>query len=422
MKRIGRLHVLITIILISIVLSTAFALTASRISGSFQSNGKIVYKPEYVVYEESSMYYAQAANGNIAFSSTNATTVINYAIGNLTNGGTTSGGTIFLKAGTYSNTTAAQQINPHGYDNIILEGEGDSTVINGLCLIIGSNWEVRNLKFVGSPSPSAVFFSAYGSNIENVTCENILFDSLGMSTSAGFEVYMHLSRTVQNLEFIDCKAVNCSGRLFWYEEDPDYISPVVKDVWFTRCQAINCGRYANISDWVCGFDFEGFSNTTTIENVFFTDCLAKGSWREGFHFEFAPIKKNIILSGCVAEDNGQVGRGVGSPNVVWYAFGYLLSSGISAINCISRNCSGAGFYFKDTVVNDTVTITNCKDYNSYIGILSELYSGGTAVIDGFCSYNATYLPLYLVAPGASDILTNILVDGKPYVPTQPQPT
>jgi hypothetical protein len=216
---------------------------------------------------------------------------------------------------------------------------------------------------------------------------------------------------VQNLNFIDCKAVNCSGRLFWVEPDPDQVATTLKDVWFTRCQAINCGRYANISNWVCGFDFE---NINLIENVFLTDCKAVGCWNEGFHFEFSPMKRNIILSACVAEDNGQAGRGSNPPSVVWYAFGYLLSSGISATDCIARNNSGAGFYFEDTVVNDTVTITNCKDYNSYIGLLSTGYVGGRAVINGFCSYNATYLGVDLYSSGGSDILTNILVDGVPY--------
>jgi parallel beta-helix repeat protein len=117
MKRIDRMHVLITTILISIVLSAAFALAASRISVSFQSNGKIVHKPEYIIYEEGSMYYAQAANGNIAFSSTNAATVINSAFGNLTSGRTWQE-TVYLKG----NFTMTSPIIIPSYTHFVLDG------------------------------------------------------------------------------------------------------------------------------------------------------------------------------------------------------------------------------------------------------------------------------------------------------------
>lgn len=349
-----------------------------------RTDGTITYTNAlYIIYTDGTITYAKnGTTGTIDYWSTDPTTTINNVIIRLGS----AGGVIHIMPGVYSNVTSSQTIDPTGQSNIILEGEGDSTVIDSICINVGDNWVVSNLKFTGNPIPAGIFISAHSVNVENVTCQNVLFDSLGkgLGTAAAVEAYV-ANHTVQNLKFIDCKAVNCSGRGWWFEAEPGHVSATVKDVWFTRCQAIDCARYGNYSNWDSGFDFE---NVDLLENIFLTDCKAKGSWREGFHFEFAPIKRNVVLTGCVAEDNGQAGRGTGTPSVAWYGFGFLLSSGISAVNCTARNNSAAGFYFKNTFENESVNIVDCRDFNSYIGLLSDSYTAGKAVIDDFYSYAA----------------------------------
>jgi len=100
------------------------------------------------------------STGQILFYSTNAGAVINHAIGNLT-----SGGTIFIKAGTYTFTTApiifgSQEaaIGSTSINNIELYGEGNATILSagtnlnaGIIGVYGvKNWYIHDLQIDGN--------------------------------------------------------------------------------------------------------------------------------------------------------------------------------------------------------------------------------------------------------------------------------
>lgn len=98
----------------------------------------------------STIYMRNGSTGAIEWSSSNASAVINACIGNLTDGGR-----IFVKAGTY---LTSAPISDQNQDNIILIGEGTSTILrlsnsindDIICLESVSGWKIAYLQLDGN--------------------------------------------------------------------------------------------------------------------------------------------------------------------------------------------------------------------------------------------------------------------------------
>jgi len=171
---------------------------------------------------------------------------------------------------------------------------------------------------------------------------------------AAFEIYA-ANETIEDIEFINCRAINCGGIGFFNDGEGEIKK--IKNVRYINCKAINCGRYSRYNDWIVGFDL---AENVDLEDCLVVNCLAEGSWESGFHFESSPIKKNVMLIGCISKDNG---KDKPSPT---YGAGYVISSGVSLIGCISIE-NHVGFRIRNNK-EDTIQISGCKDYRSDIGL------------------------------------------------------
>jgi len=112
----------IALVLIACLVSSSIVYYVFAVSPSSTftiSSGVYPGAPSYTVWREGSNYFAKDANGEIDYSGTNASYVIESAINALT-----AGGKIFIKAGTYILSATLNLVN-----NLILEGEGFSTIL-----------------------------------------------------------------------------------------------------------------------------------------------------------------------------------------------------------------------------------------------------------------------------------------------------
>jgi len=108
-------------VIIGVLLGAYIGFSASPSTTQMISGGIYPGAPSYTIWKEGSNYFAKNSNGEIEFSGTNASQVINNAINSLT-----SGGKIFLRAGNYILDTPIQL-----RSGITLEGEilaGDNTL------------------------------------------------------------------------------------------------------------------------------------------------------------------------------------------------------------------------------------------------------------------------------------------------------
>lgn len=126
----------------------------------------------YNIFTDGSTYYAKnGATGVVDYSGATASTVINSAIS-----ASTSGGTVFLKAGTYtiSSTISVTQ-------SVILKGEGTATVLNVASGVHGitvaaSDVTIQELYIVGSGSGTGEGIHL-NNGVDRVTIQNNRIDT-----------------------------------------------------------------------------------------------------------------------------------------------------------------------------------------------------------------------------------------------------
>jgi len=132
--------------IIGVLLGAYIGFSASPSSTLMIMGGVYPGAPSYTIWNEGSNYFAKNSNGEIEFSGTNATQVIINAIHENTK--------VFIKAGTYTiDSTIVKAV-----DNVIIEGEGnatiikvkDNTAINAFNITNVSGWTIRNLQIDGN--------------------------------------------------------------------------------------------------------------------------------------------------------------------------------------------------------------------------------------------------------------------------------
>lgn len=137
-----------------------------------------------------------------------------------------------------------------------------------------------------------------------------------------------------------------------------------RNVRYTDCRATNCGLNSRYNAWVTGFDFAELNDIDGLQVV---RCIAEGTWESGFHFEYSPVKKNVVFTDCIARNNGK------KPFPPYYDLGgeYYFGGGFFCAkgeykfyNCLAERNSAYGFFFS---YPDGVYLYDCVERETGYG-------------------------------------------------------
>ena len=320
----------------------------------------------YTVFTDGTNYFMKnGTTGNIDFSSTNASKIINWAIGNLT-----SGGRVFVKAGSYN-----VSMNVVVGSNVEVVGEG-----KGSTLFLGVNQSNQQL--------------FYGLNIENVTLRSLHLSGKNTNNTNEFGVYFINSSNI--------KIQECSFENFWgtssysvyyvgcnfscvdgcYFEGGQNSAVTLTDCRWSeiiRCKSYNCPVSVLGS---AAFVIFGTSSLGSYQ-CSIVDCVADLSQEHGFQIYQYSYNCSVVggtVSNCV-----DTGVCLGNPAAVNTCVGIkcvgvtvsACGSGIILYNkeavvsgCVVNNCTGNGIYLHDVNVNGSV-VSGCFVMRTNNGIAVE---------------------------------------------------
>jgi len=165
------------------------------------------------------------------------------------------------------------------------------------------------------------------------------------------------NKNIENIEFTRCTA-DSPGTYGFLHSSWGTPYKVHRNVTYTDCRAIDCGRYSAYNPWVTGFDFAELNDIETLRVV---NCTAEGTLESGFHFEYGPAKKDVVLTDCISRDNGQKAfpqkYSLGGED--YFGAGYYAPRGEYVFeNCTAEGNSAYGFFFS---YPDGVYLYDCVD-------------------------------------------------------------
>lgn len=338
----------------------------SNLSNYLTGFGADVSSASYVVFADGANYFMKnGTTGQIDAYGTNASQIINWAIGNLT-----SGGRVFVKAGSYNVST-----NVVVGSNVEVVGEG-----KGSTLFLGVNQSNQQL--------------FYGLNIENVTLRSLHLSGKNTNNTNEFGVYFINSSNI--------KIQECSFENFWgtssysvyyvgcnfscvdgcYFEGGQNSAVTLTDCRWSeiiRCKSYNCPVSVLGS---AAFVIFGTSSLGSYQ-CSIVDCVADLSQEHGFQIYQYSYNCSVVggtVSNCV-----DTGVCLGNPAVVNTCVGIkcvgvtvsACGSGIILYNkeavvsgCVVNNCTGNGIYLHDVNVNGSV-VSGCFVMRTNNGIAVE---------------------------------------------------
>ena len=268
------------------------------------------------------------------------------------------GGTVQLTAGTFN---CAGSILPKAHTT--LSGQGDDTTFirftnDGILrvdteYVTLENFHVEGTGYSASRDFGVVYIRAGHNAVRDVTgTADRTIQALFYVRSVGLG-----NKNIEDIEFTRVVA-DSPGTYGFIHSSWGTNYKVHKNIRYTDCKAIDCGRYSAYNPWVTGFDFAELND---IENLRVTRCIAEGTLESGFHFEYAPIKNDIVLTDCISRNNGQkpfpATYSLGGED--YFGAGYYAPRGAYTFNnCTAEGNSAYGFFFS---YPDGVYLYDCTD-------------------------------------------------------------
>lgn len=179
-----------------------------------------------------------------------------------------------------------------------------------------------------------------GAGCNHIILERIRAYSVRMASWGGTIGVLAYDGDMTDIRFTDCSVYQSDMMGFVLYRSAG--TPTFKDIYFTRCHAEECGKAATrYNDWACGIDVAEGNADMTVENIYVTNCSAKRNWESGFHMEGMPVKRNIVIQGCISEDNG---IDKGAPT---YGRGFGAADDTILMGCIARGNALVGIGVND---------------------------------------------------------------------------
>ncbi|NLM29961.1 MAG: glycosyl hydrolase, partial [Methanomicrobiales archaeon] len=268
------------------------------------------------------------------------------------------GGIVQLSEGTFN---CAGSILPKAHTT--LKGKGDDKTFirftnDGILrvdteYVMLENFHVQGTGYRASRDAGVVYIRASHNAVKDVTgTADSTIQALFYVRSVGIG-----NKNIEDIEFTRVVA-DSPGTYGFIHSSWGTNYKVHKNIRYADCKAINCGRYSAYNPWVTGFDFAELND---IENLRVTGCIAEGTLESGFHFEWGPVKKDIVLTDCISRNNGQkpfpATYSLGGED--YFGSGYYAPRGQYTFNnCIAEGNSAYGFFFS---YPDGVYLYNCMD-------------------------------------------------------------
>ncbi|MDN7013310.1 glycosyl hydrolase [Methanoculleus sp. FWC-SCC3] len=272
-----------------------------------------------------------------------------------------SGGTVQLTEGTFN---CAGSVLPKAHTT--LSGQGDDKTFirftnDGILrvdteYVTLENFHVEGTGYSASRDFGVVYIRAGHNAVRDVTgTADRTIQGLFYVRSVGLG-----NKNIEDIEFTRVVADSPGTYGFLHSSwGTDY--KVHKNVRYTDCRAIDCGRYSAYNPWVTGFDFAELND---IENLRVTRCVAEGTLESGFHFEYGPTKKDIVLTDCISRNNGQkpFPKTYSLGGEDYFGSGYYAPKGSYTFNnCTAEGNSAYGFFFS---YPDGVHLYDCTDFET----------------------------------------------------------
>jgi len=272
--------------------------------------------------------------------------------------------------------------NLHFEPHTILEGQGENQTyldFSGECLGVVMDDENLTIKALTITNRGGILITRTG----HIKVHQVVVDSPNLFQHGAFSMWMGANETLEDIEFIDCKALNVPGFGYWTcGEGPGQLQ---KNVRYINCQAIGCGGGEGVLSettrlWSGGFSLQ---ETNAAEDILVKGCYAEGNWQSGFHQEPSNPTENFTIEDCISVNNGQKARYVADPDT---------------LDGSSDMVFGAGYF-----LGTNVTLRNCTAEGNYHGI--ELWWAQGCVIEDCITRNSQAEDYYLVH-GSGRLLPN----------------
>lgn len=271
-----------------------------------------------------------------------------------------SGNKIWVKAGTYTVTSATSNISS-GCVTLAAGTAGAATHLEGYQATRGDK---GSFPVIRSDSIITTFVLLTMANATSV--ENLEYDGNSRTSSRGIDALS------TNSLILRCRARNCTNSGFRATSNAPY---------FALCSATGCATqpaFLNTECWSCvaySNTVSGFSSNSPLQR-----CLSinnSGASSDGF------TGASLTCRNCVAYNNGRDGFRATSGTTV-----------APITNCIAE--SNAGWGFNASAAYDGIYLFNCAGYNNTSGNVSTNVTSGNNI--GFVTGAATFF----VAAGSNN--------------------
>jgi len=343
----------------------------------------------YIVFQDGS--YTKMKNGTtgqVDASSTNASRIINWAVGNLT-----SGGKIFIKSSASEYLLSSTlSISVSGIE---IEGEGDSTILK---LSNGANVNIINITGSGVILCKIKNLRLYGNKANNSLGKGIYINTPYVSTDAQHVVedVFIIDTADSGLQIEgDTRAVKLS-RVFVYTSGNHGFELGGSDHFIESCVAganqghgfwcksgnslfINCKAFGNgQADTV----YYGFLLDSAGERAQFVNCQAQDNYRHGFAIWNT---SDLTLINCEADSNSKASAG----SYQGFRIALTTRSIIIGCRCLDREATKTQAYGIEIAddVSDCIIVGNNVLGNLYGGI----FASATALANNIVKNNRGFV-------------------------------
>ena len=316
----------------------------------------VIAPASYVVYKDGTTYYAQNGQTGVNdYSGTDASTVINNALGALTSGRTwkekvvlkgdfSLTSVIAVPSYTVLDLRVAKLTLANGANQPIIRN-ANFTATNTNIEIIGGRLEGNSANNTGTTLIEGRTMHAMG--ISFVEAKEFVIDSVVVNNCKQFGIY--ITAGTGGEVNVESKALNC----------------VVKNTVKDSANDHGDGYYITYSN---------------MRELLISNCYSINNARSGFMIEDYP--KNITIASCHARENNAGG--------IWITNGYSIR--IIGNECRGKSSDGGRGISVDGANYDIAIIGNLVELFGYDGIyLSGAGTGNCTVIGNICKNNSQYV-------------------------------